>query len=118
MLGWQGRRSRADGLKKCEDVDARKPDPASIRRLPWYRAPFARLRRQWYALTGPVPLRWLPEGVRRRALVLRVVQAAGRDLIHGYLSMQAMSLVYTTLLSLVPLLAVSFSVLKGFGVHN
>jgi membrane protein len=29
-----------------------------------------------------------------------------------------MSLVYTTLLSIVPLLAVSFSVLKGFGVHN
>jgi len=29
-----------------------------------------------------------------------------------------MSLVYTTLLSLAPLLAVSFSVLKAFGVHN
>ena len=29
-----------------------------------------------------------------------------------------MSLVYTTLLSLVPFLAVSFSILKGFGVHN
>jgi membrane protein len=29
-----------------------------------------------------------------------------------------MGLVYTTLLSLVPLLAVGFSVLKGFGVHN
>jgi membrane protein len=29
-----------------------------------------------------------------------------------------MSLVYTTLLSLVPLLAISFSILKGFGVHN
>ena len=41
-----------------------------------------------------------------------------RDLAQGYLSLQAMSLVYTTLLSLVPLLAVSFSVLKGFGVHN
>jgi len=36
----------------------------------------------------------------------------------GRLSLEAMSLVYTTLLSLVPLLAVSFSVLKGFGVHK
>lgn len=35
----------------------------------------------------------------------------------GQLSMRAMSLVYTTLLSLVPLLAVSFSVLKALGVH-
>lgn len=41
-----------------------------------------------------------------------------RDLGSGQLSLRAMSLVYTTLLSLVPLLAVSFSVLKGFGVHN
>jgi len=32
--------------------------------------------------------------------------------------MRAMSLVYTTLLALVPLLAVSFSILKGFGYHN
>jgi len=36
----------------------------------------------------------------------------------GMLTLRAMSLVYTTLLSFVPLLAVSFSVLKGFGVHN
>ncbi len=34
------------------------------------------------------------------------------------LKYRAMSLVYTTLLSLAPLLAVSFSILKGFGVHN
>ncbi|MGH7402398.1 MAG: YhjD/YihY/BrkB family envelope integrity protein, partial [Candidatus Rokuibacteriota bacterium] len=33
------------------------------------------------------------------------------------LSLRAMSLVYTTLLSLVPLLAVMFSILKGFGAH-
>ncbi|HZH06399.1 MAG TPA: YihY/virulence factor BrkB family protein, partial [Lautropia sp.] len=32
--------------------------------------------------------------------------------------LRAMSLVYTTLLSIVPMLALSFSVLKAFGVHN
>jgi membrane protein len=48
----------------------------------------------------------------------RMLYAIGRDLTQGFLSLQAMSLVYTTLLSLVPLLAVSFSVLQGFGVHN
>ena len=41
-----------------------------------------------------------------------------RDVVDGQLTLRAMSLVYTTLLALVPLLAVSFSVLKGFGVHN
>lgn len=41
-----------------------------------------------------------------------------RDLIEGQLSMRAMSLVYTTLLSIVPLLALAFSVLKALGVHN
>lgn len=48
----------------------------------------------------------------------RLVHAVARDLTQGHLTLYAMSLVYTTLLSLVPLLAVSFSVLKGFGVHN
>lgn len=50
--------------------------------------------------------------------VARLLDVLVRDLTRGYLTLQAMSLVYTTLLSLVPLLAVSFSVLKGFGVHN
>lgn len=36
----------------------------------------------------------------------------------GQLTLRAMSLVYTTLLSIVPMLALSFSVLKGFGVAN
>jgi len=55
---------------------------------------------------------------RRLVLALRMVYAVGRDLVEGQLSLRAMSLVYTTLLSLVPLLALSFSVLKAFGVHN
>lgn len=50
--------------------------------------------------------------------VLRVTYLIVRDLATGELNLRAMSLVYTTLLALVPLLAVSFSVLKGFGVHN
>lgn len=49
---------------------------------------------------------------------LRIFYGAARDLNGGLLSLRAMGLVYTTLLSIVPLLAVSFSVLKGFGVHN
>lgn len=48
----------------------------------------------------------------------RILFAVLRDLQQGQLTLRAMSLVYTTLLSLVPLLAVSFSVLKAFGVHN
>ncbi|MCW5621080.1 MAG: YihY family inner membrane protein [Burkholderiales bacterium] len=56
----------------------------------------------------------------RRTLirVLRVVLVVLRDLIYGQLTLRAMGLVYTTLVALVPLLAFSFSVLKGFGVHN
>ena len=60
----------------------------------------------------------LPAWQGQLVFIARIVFAISRDLTQGYLSLQAMSLVYTTLLSLVPLLAVSFSVLKGFGVHN
>ncbi|MCK9503437.1 MAG: YihY/virulence factor BrkB family protein [Porticoccaceae bacterium] len=49
---------------------------------------------------------------------VRLLWVLSRDLSSGQLTLRAMSLVYTTLLSLVPLLAVSFSVLKAFGVHN
>lgn len=41
-----------------------------------------------------------------------------RDILSGQLTLHAMSLVYTTLLSIVPLLALSFSVLKALGVHQ
>lgn len=48
----------------------------------------------------------------------RIAVCVGRDVQSGALGMRAMGLVFTTLLALVPLIAVSFSVLKGFGVHN
>ena len=50
--------------------------------------------------------------------VLRNLYAVLRDIFTGQLTLRAMSLVYTTLLSVVPLIAVSFSVLKGFGVDE
>lgn len=48
----------------------------------------------------------------------RYLYALGRDIFDGQISLRAMSLVYTTLLSLVPLLALAFSLLKGLGAHN
>src|SRR5450432_2300565 len=50
--------------------------------------------------------------------LIRLVVVLIRDIWQGQLTLRAMSLVYTTLLSIVPLLALSFSVLKAFGVHN
>ncbi|MDH5216141.1 MAG: YihY family inner membrane protein [Gammaproteobacteria bacterium] len=47
----------------------------------------------------------------------RILYVAMRDLQSGSLTLRAMGLVYTTLLSLVPMLAVSFSLLKAFGVQ-
>lgn len=51
-------------------------------------------------------------------VVLRNLYAVLRDMFAGQLTLRAMSLVYTTLLSVVPLIAFSFAVLKGFGVHE
>lgn len=50
--------------------------------------------------------------------LLRLVLVLVRDLAYGQLTLRATGLVFTTLLSLVPLLALSFSVLKAFGVYN
>ena len=40
------------------------------------------------------------------------------DFLDGQLNLRAMSLVFTTMLSIVPLIAVSFAVMKAFGMHN
>ena len=55
---------------------------------------------------------------RAASVVLRYFYALVRDILAGQLTLRAMSLVYTTLLSVVPLIALSFSVLQGLGVHN
>jgi membrane protein len=70
--------------------------------------------------------RWLfepPESIYGQPLwkltrILRYPYGLIRDVVRGDLTLRAMSLVYTTLLSIVPLLAVSFSVLKGLGYHR
>ena len=56
-----------------------------------------------------------------RALPLKVCRIAHmvvREMVDGYLNLRVGGLVYTTLLSLVPALAVSFAVLKAFNVHE
>jgi membrane protein len=85
------------------------PDPTTTRR-----ARVAGSVEDFIWSERPEQSRW------RRYLVqvLRLVWAVSRDLAEGQLTLRAMSLVYTTLLSLVPLLAIAFSMLKGFGLHN
>jgi membrane protein len=66
---------------------------------------------------------WQEDGAigRSERILVRIgryVFALCRDLFDGQISMRAMSLVYTTLLSLVPILALAFSVLKAFGAHD
>lgn len=63
-------------------------------------------------------LRSMPAARRHLVRILRLLYVLMRELSTGELNLRAMSMVYTTLLSVVPLLAFSFSVLKGFGVTN
>ena len=65
---------------------------------------------------GPASVRagWLGLTLR----VLRYPYAVVGDLSRGEINLRAMGLVYTTLLSLIPLLAFSFAILKIFGGHR
>lgn len=58
-------------------------------------------------------------GLRRIVLLtLRLLYLIAQDLTDPQFTLRVMGLVYTTLLSLVPFLALGFSLLKAFGVHN
>jgi len=50
--------------------------------------------------------------------LIKMVFMVARDFIEKLVKLQAMALAFKTLLSLAPLLAVVFAILKGFGVHN
>lgn len=60
----------------------------------------------------------LPTGMRYGIVVLRFIYAVLRDVIAGNLTLRAMGLVYVTILSIVPIIAISFSILKAFGFHR
>jgi membrane protein len=65
---------------------------------------------------GPASTRAGPVGPIVR--ILRYPYAVIRDLSRGAINLRAMGLVYTTLLSLIPLLAFTFAILKVFGAHR
>jgi len=60
----------------------------------------------------------LPSGARHGVIVLRFIYAVLRDVMAGNLTLRAMGLVYVTILSTVPIIAISFSILKAFGFHR
>jgi membrane protein len=79
---------------------------------------FQRLsERLWTIIWGQSPESLPPA----RARAVRAAQAGHmlvREFRNGHLQIRAASLVYTTLLSIVPALAVSFAVMKAFNVHE
>ena len=60
----------------------------------------------------------LPPGARHVVIVLRFIYAVLRDIVSSDLTLRAMGLVYVTILSVVPIIAISFSILKAFGFHR
>jgi len=74
--------------------------------------------RRWDEIVWQTDVSILPAWKRRVLLTFRGIQMLIVGLIEGHNSLYAKGLVYISILSLVPLLAVMFSVLKGFGVHN
>lgn len=66
--------------------------------------------------------RWLwagrPAEVPRWLVAARYTYAILRDFAHGDLTLRAMSLVYTTIIAIVPLLAFAFAIMKGLGLHR
>jgi membrane protein len=76
--------------------------------------PLFRIADKWLWPDKPAAspyLRWLQ-------LVGRYLFALARDMASGELSLRAMSLVYTTMLAIVPALGFAFAIAKGLGIHR
>ena len=79
---------------------------------------FPSLRRQFEHWLFDLPEALGGRALRWVALPLRHLYALVRDLGRGELGLRAMSLVYSTLFAIVPVIAVAFAVLKAFGYHR
>jgi membrane protein len=79
---------------------------------------FSTLRRQFEHWLFDVPEEIGGQALRWVTLPLRYLYALLRDLGRGELGLRAMSLVYSTLFAIVPVIAVAFAVLKSFGYHR
>ncbi|MCK7580859.1 MAG: YihY/virulence factor BrkB family protein [Chromatiales bacterium] len=103
-------------------------DPAACRSQPtvqrlaaaWQTSPalFSTLRRQFEHWLFDVPEEIGGRALRWVTLPLGYLYALLRDLGRGELGLRAMSLVYSTLFAIVPVIAVAFAVLKAFGYHR
>jgi membrane protein len=77
-----------------------------------------RIRRETNRRVWLVNVDQLPRLKRWAVMSLRIGHAVVRELLEGHLNLRAMSLVYTTLLSLIPLLALAFTIFKAFGAYR
>lgn len=78
----------------------------------------ASLLERAHALVWDQPLADLPIWQRGLYVAARIGWAVIRDLLSGALSLRAMSLVYTTLLAMVPALAIAFAIFRAFGFDS
>ena len=78
----------------------------------------AKLRQQFEKLVWTDYLYSYGVPGRLAAGVMRFIVAVIRDMFAGGLMMRAMSLVYITLLSIVPVVAMAFGIAKGFGFEK
>ncbi len=78
----------------------------------------ASLLERAHSIVWDRPLVDLPRWHRALFIAARIGWAVVRDLLSGALSLRAMSLVYTTLLAMVPALAIAFAIFRAFGLDS